>query len=175
MFFDNSLFLSNAQAITATANSTNVYDVTGAGSGNAPALSFGNSTTFGDDIGLGDGIAIPQLIVTIPTTFVTSNAGTLQVSLQSAPDNGSNAPGTYTTDYSSAVFAAATLVQGVLLQVPVPARPAGAALPRFYRVVYTVANAFTAGTVNAAIVLNPPSIVGTVNMAGAYPANYTAA
>ena len=109
MFFDNSLFLSSAQAVTATANSTNIYDVTGAGSGNAPALTFGTSTTFGDDIGIGDGIAIPQLIVTIPTAFTTSNGGTLQVSLQSAPDNGSNAPGTYTTDYSSAVFAASAL------------------------------------------------------------------
>ena len=177
MFFDNSLYFSQAQAITATANSTSIYDVTGAGSGNAPSLSFGNASTFGDDMGIGDGVAIPYLIVNIGTAFATANSGTLQVSLQEAPDNGSNAPGTYTTIYSSAVFAASALTANTqLLMVQVPPRPAGTALPRFYRVVYTVATgSFSAGTVTAALAINPPSLNGQYPTYGQYPANFTVA
>ena len=147
---------SNAQAITATANSTNVFDVTGAGSGNAPAMigAGGVNTAMGVDIGAGDGMAIPEVQVII--TAVTTVTGTLTIALQAAPDNGSYSPGTYESIYTSAAFTGATqLFAGAVLTFQVPPIPPGLALPRFYRLVYTVGSSISL-VLSANLLLNPP-------------------
>lgn len=168
-FFDQALLLSNAQAISATAASTNIYDVTGAGSGVAPPLVFGTTSTFGADIGAGDGAARPCVFFTI-TTAIASTSINFQV--QAAIDNGSNAPGTYVTLSETGVVPAAQLTVGTTFNLPIPAIPQGTGaigLPRFYRVNYVVVGGST-GNVTAAILLNPPQ--GSMTK---YPANFTAA
>lgn len=183
MITDNSLsFNTNwqtPQAITTvTVDSASVIDVTGAGSGNAPTMIGGypaTNTAIGVDIGQGDGMAIPWVVVTVNTTFVSAGNATLQVFLQAAPDNGSYSPGTWTTLYESAVFTTAQLTTAETLMFQVPPRALtgqpGEALPRFYKLSYTVASAtFSAGKVNAGIVLNPPN--GLVNTL--YPSNFIA-
>lgn len=175
MFFDASLNLSSAQAITATAASTNIYDITGAGSGNAPALSIGRATTFGADMGLGDGSANPYFVFTVPTAFVSGGGATLTIQIQGAPDNGSNAPGTWTTIVQTQAFTAAQLVANAVTQIPIPPRAAGEVLPRFYRVNYLVATStFSAGNMNAFITMSAGSI-GQFNTAGLYAGNFVAA
>lgn len=174
-FFDQTLLLSNAQAITATAASTNIYDVTGAGSGVAPSMIFGTTNTTaalpGFDIGLGDGQAIPYLYLTIPTAFVSGGGATLTVQVQAAIDNGSNAPGTYTTIVETGLFTAANLAAGRVLLIPIPPITIGESLPRFYRFNYVVATStFSAGTVTASILLNPPSKLENT----LYPSNFIA-
>ena len=155
-FFDNTLLLSNAQAITTTAASTNIYDVTGAGSGVAPSMVFGsNTTTYGFDIGTGDGATTPVAYFTIITAG--TGAGTITFSVQAAP-NSSNSPGTYTTLASSAAYVGTSLVAGAVIAIQIPpyeliANAEG--LPRFYRFYYTVSGSATA-TVTAGILLNPP-------------------
>lgn len=174
MITDNTLYFSTAQAITATANSTNIYDVTGAGSGNAPPMTFGNATVFGDDIGLGDGMAYPYLVIVVPTGFVSGGGATLTFALQCAIDNGSNAPGTYNTIWQSAAYTAAQLPANSATVIPVPPRAIGQGLPRFYRVTYTVATStFSAGTVTSFLTINPSSLVGAFTTFGAYPNNFT--
>lgn len=173
-FFDQTLLLSSAQAITATAASTNIYDITGAGSGNSPGVSFGNATTFGADMGIGDGVAVPYLLMTVGTAFVSGGGATLTVQIQSAPDNGSNAPGSYVTLSATQAFTAAQLTAGAVLLLPIPpVAPIklGEVLPRFYRINYTVGTStFSAGTVTSVILLNPPSgLVSTL-----YPNNFIA-
>ena len=183
MYVDNSLsFNTNwttTQAITSTVDSSTVIDVTGAGSGNQPTMSNGiNSTGYpnnaiGFDIGQGDGIAIPWVVMTINTTFVSAGNATLQVFLQAAPDNGSYSPGTWTTLYESGVFTTAQLTTAETLMFQVPPRAItgqpGEALPRFYKLSYTVASStFSAGKVVSGIVLNPPN--GLVNTL--YPSNF---
>lgn len=178
MFLDALVQLSTAQAITATAASTNIYDVTGAGSGNAPNMIGGvtasGNALIGFDIGDGDGIAIPQVYVDVSTSFVSGGGATLTVQLQAAPDNGSNAPGTYVTIYQSAALTAAQLANTAELQFQVPEVPPstfGEAMPRFYRLNYVVATStFSAGAVNANIVLNPSNGTKLRN----YPSNYVA-
>ena len=152
-----------------------IYDITGAGSGNAPRLVFGNAAVFGEDIGSGDGLAKPYLIVTIPTTFTTGSGATLSIAIQSAIDNGANAPGTYITLAQTQAFAAAQLTAGSIILLPIPPVPpvaSGQRLPRFYRADYIVGTGtFTAGAVTAYIGINPT----TFGEIGQYPENYIAA
>src|SRR5579872_6368426 len=113
MFLDTLLQLSNAQAVTTTAASTTIYDVSGAGSGNAPALVWGGAAgTFGADIGLGDGAVRPTAVFYVTTTFTAGGAATMVIAVQAAPDNGSNSPGTYVTLSETAAIAVASLTAG---------------------------------------------------------------
>jgi len=183
MITDNSLSFNTswatAQSITATADSSTVIDITGAGSGNAPAMINGTgatgNTAIGVDIGQGDGMAIPYVVMSVNTAFVSAGNATLQVFLQAAPDNGSFSPGTWTTLYESGIFTTtnlATAGQTLMFQVPPRALSGqpGEALPRFYKLSYTVASStFSAGKVVAGIVINPPAyLVQTL-----YPSNFT--
>lgn len=169
-FFDNALLLSNAQAITTTAASTNLYDVTGTGSGSAPNQIFGTSTVFGADIGQGDGAVRPTAYFTVPTAFTSSgSSATLTIAIQAAIDNGSGSPSSYTTIVQTDAITTATLAAGTNFSIPIPPLTAGEALPRFYRFNYTVASGpFTAGTLTAGILLNPPTQIGVK-----YPNNFT--
>lgn len=178
MFLDALVQLSTAQAITATAASTSIYDVTGAGSGNAPNMiggvtSSGNAL-IGFDIGAGDGFTIPEVYVDISTAFVSGGGATLTIQLQAAPDNGSNAPGTYVTITQTAALTVAQLTASASFQFQVPEVPPstfGEAMPRFYRLNYVVATStFSAGALNANIVLNPSQATKIQN----YPANFVA-
>lgn len=181
MFLDNLLVLSNAQtigAVTTFVASTSVYDVTGAGSGNAPAMiggingSTGAAASIGFDIGTGDGMAIPEIFWNVTTAFSTGGA-TLQVKLQAAADNGSNSPSTWVDLYASKAFTGTTLVANFNGQFPVPPTPSdfGEAQPRFYRMAYVAGTAsFTAGALSANIVINPTN--GT--KVQFYPGNYIA-
>ena len=178
MFLDALVQLSNAQAITSTAASTSIYDVTGAGSGNAPNMIGGITSTgaalIGFDIGDGDGFAIPEVHCNVTTAFVSGGGATLQILLQAAPDNGSNAPGTYVTIFESAVLTVAQLTAGARVQFQIPEVPPttfGEAQPRFYRLDYVVGTStFSAGNLSANIVLNPSN--GT--KLGNYPSNFIA-
>lgn len=172
-FLDQALKLSVAQAVTVTAASTNLYDVTGAGSGNSPNMTFGVNAlgvaqTAGFDIGTGDAAARPTLLLSVDTTFTAGGAATLTAQIQAAPDNGSNAPGTFTTIIETGALALAQLVAGKLFAIPIPGLAPGEALPRFYRVNYVVATGpMTAGAISASILLDAPTQINVQ-----YPANF---
>lgn len=169
-FMDNTLSFNtswtSSQAVSATAASTTIVDITGAGSGNAPAMINGfpaSNTAIGEDYGAGDGVAIPYLYLTVVTAG--TGAGTCTIQIQAAPDNGSYSPDTYYTIYQSAAFVGTTLKKGTVILVPLPPVPNNAdntsggiddKLPRFYRLNYVVASTFTC-TFNAGLMLNPPS------------------
>lgn len=179
MFQDSLLQLASALAVSATTTGT-VYDVTGAGVGTVPPMITGvNGTTgatvpIGFDIGAGDGFAIPEVTYEIPTAFVSGGGATLQIALQAAPDNGSGGAGTYQTIVQTSTFTAGQLAANTIgqFQVP-PVAPnwIGEALPRFYRLNFTVGTStFSAGTITAYINLNPTQ----ATKIGLYPGNYVA-
>ena len=169
MFLDQSLKLSDAQAITVTAASTNLYDITGAGSGNVPNMVFGTTGLAGADMGLGDSAARPTCYFSVGTAFTAGGAATLQIQIQAAVDNGAGSPGAYTTIVETAALAVASLVAGANLQIPLPPVTIGEALPRFYRFNYIVATGpMLTGTLTGAILLNAPTQTNTK-----YPANFT--
>ena len=162
MFLDNALSfnttLGTVQTITGTADSQVVLDVTGAGSGNAPAMINGfpaTNTSIGEDWGAGDGEAIPHVLLEVPTTGTGS--GTVTVTVKTAPDDGSYGQGTYTTLVSTVALVGTDLVAGTIIDIPLPPLNSNTVLPRFYKLTYTVSGTISVG-VNAFICINPAQI-----------------
>lgn len=177
MFLDNSLCFNGSwstptAAITSTVDGTTVLDITGAGVGNAPAMINGfpaTNTSIGEDWGAGDGLAIPYIYISVNTTG--TGAGTVTFSVSAAPDNGSYSPGTYTQLWQSNALVGTNLIAGRYLIVPLPPTEFsfGEALPRFYKITYTVASTVGAVKFNSGIVLNPQSSL----LLGQYNNNFT--
>jgi hypothetical protein len=126
------------------------------------------------DIGIGDDPAL-KLMVNVNTAM--GGGTSLGVILQGAPDNGSGAPGSYTTMYTGPVVLLANLIQGArIADIDVPRVIPGQALPRFLRLEYISAGTFTSGVVEASIVLDrDDQIVGTTGALSGYPAGVNVA
>ena len=176
MILDNLLTFDLASAITVvggTQASANVLDLHMAG---IPTLSNNQGAR---DIGIGDDPAM-KLLVQVTTAFTSNGAGTLQVNLQGSADNGSGAPLSFATWYSTPAYALATLVAGArLMDMDMPRPPDGIPIPRFLRLTYVIGGAtMTAGTVEALLVLDRMDqyYTGTQNATlSGYPAGITVA
>lgn len=171
--FDSPSAPINLAQVVATYNSTNVIDLHMAG---IPVLSNGQGAR---DIGIGDDPAL-KMLVQVTTTFTSGGAGTLQIALQGATDNGSGVPAAYSTWWTSPAYALASLNAGSrLYDMDMPRPPDGIAYPRFLRLNYIIAGAtMTAGACVAAIVLDRADqpYQGTDNsIAGGYPAGIVVA
>lgn len=160
MFIDSTMTFNStfgtATSISATGTGT-VFDVTGAGSGVLPKMVGGypaKNTALGTDAGFGDGAA--ALWVVIQPTAAGTGSGTVTFYLESAPDNGSGSPGTYTKIWTSAAITGSLVTTtSPLLSFPLP--PTGIeAPPRFYNMGWTVSGT-VAETVLMDIVMNPTS------------------
>lgn len=165
---------STNQAITATAASTNLFDVTGAGSGNSPAMIGANgvNTALGFDIGAGQGAAEPRIQLSLGT--VTTATGTLTIQVQAAPDNGSYSPGTYVTLYQSAALTGTSqLFAGESIELPIPAIPPGLIAngvpPRFYRINYVVTGSISLIVATAALSLGGTTLRDTTLYGANFP------
>jgi len=163
----------NLAQIAGTYNSTNIIDLGGPG---IPVLASGQGAR---DIGIGDDPTM-KLLVQVTTTFTSGGAGTLAVNLQGAADNGSGAPLSFATWYTTPTYALATLVVGArLMDMDFPRPPDGIPIPRFLRLTYVIGGAtMTAGTVEANIVIDRMDqyYTGTVNSTlSGYPAGITVA
>lgn len=140
MILSNQDIFSDAQAVTATAASTNILDLQKAGT------PFGAPAALVADLGKGDG-NIP-LDVRVVEAFATLTS--LTVSVETAAD-GDAAFGTPTTVAASGAIPVATLILGY--QFPFPARLMEGVNARYVRLKYTVAgSAATAGKITAAVV-----------------------
>jgi hypothetical protein len=142
MLLDKECLLSDAQAITVTANSTNVYDC----------------RVDDADVGLGEELWV-EFVVT--EAFTAAGAATLTVSIETSNDNSS-----YTAVGTTAAIGKATLVVGYRFSLAVP--PAG---DQYYRAVYTVATGpMTAGKLTAQIGPRQASDTGKFYARAAYGA-----
>jgi hypothetical protein len=127
MFLDKETILSEDQALTTTANSTNVVDLSGV-----------------DTKDVAPGEPLDLLVqVTADLTGGTSVAVTVET-------DDDEAFGSATTVATSAAIAAATLVAGYRFAVALPAQ----GLERYLRLTYTIVGTFSAGTVSAAVILD---------------------
>lgn len=163
----------NLAQVVGTYTSANIIDLHMAG---IPVLA---NLQGARDMGIGDKPAL-KMLVQVGTAFTSGGAGTLQVALQGAPDNGSGAPGTFVSWWLSPAYALATLNAGSrLYDMDLPRPPDGVGVPRFLRMAYIIGGAtMTAGTVGAWIVLDRMDQMyqGTDNsVMGGYPAGITIA
>lgn len=140
MIFDATNLFSNAQAVTASAASTNAIDL------GATGTIYGAGSAIVRDIGPGN--PIPLLIEVVETFDTAAEDGTLTVAIQL------DSTDTFTPDKSIdlGTFTEAELVAG--FKVPWTYVPNGVNL-RYARLYYTVGGAgnFTAGKITAGIVM----------------------
>ena len=143
MILDKNLLVSNNQAITSSAASTDVIDIGVA-----------------RDIGIGDPL---ELIAVITASLDAVGSATLVTALEGSVDNSN-----WTVMAQTRAIGKADLLAGrELCRFKLPATGAGQAHPRYYRLNYTVATGpMTAGTVTAGLNLDrqanhayPPGIV----------------
>lgn len=171
MILDNYASFSVAQnlaQVAGTYDSSNIIDLGGPA---LPVLANGQGAR---DMGIGDDPAL-KIMCEVITSFTSGGAGTLSVTLQGATDNGAGAPAAFSTWWVSPVYALATLNQGSrLFNMDMPRPPDGIAIPRFLKMVYTIAGAtMTAGQISSFIVLDRDDqpYSGTDNsILGGYPA-----
>lgn len=124
MFIDKLLQVSNEQAVTSSAASTDVID-------------FGQVNP---DIGMSD---ITSMVITVDESATAAGAATVTLSVQDSADNSSFADVAVT-----AAIGKATLVAGYQHVIPMPTK-----LRRYCRVYYTVGTGpLTAGKFSAQIV-----------------------
>jgi hypothetical protein len=152
---------------TGTQQSANIVDL-GITSGVPSSVNGGGAR----DIGIGDDPML-KLLVQVNTAFADGTS--LAVSLQGAPDDGTGAPGSWTTMWTSPVVLEAALIVGAYIaNVDVPRTIPGQALPRFLRLQYVTVGTHTAGEITGTIALDRfDQIVGTTGALSGYPAGVT--
>lgn len=175
---DQNMLLSSAQAITATAQSTNAYDIlkgatlavaSGAYTSNDI---IGNASTFAEDLGLGRGVGTPQIEV-FSGSGTPAAATSLQIALQGASDAGTgNTSGVTYTIYieTGAIPVASILASQRLAGFDLGRVQVKAAYPRFLALNYIVVGSnFTGLTVNSYINVGGNSAQVAL---GQYASNY---
>ena len=153
---------------TGTQAASNIIDLGLAG---IPSYANGGGAR---DIGVGDD---PSLKLSAIVATAITGGTSLQLQLQGAPDNGSGAPGSYTTMWTSAAIAEASLVAGAqLANIDVPRVVFGQALPRFLKLNFISVGTHSAGAIECQIVLDrDDQIMGTGGAYSGYPAGLTVA
>lgn len=130
----NLSFNTASQFVTATAASTNVID-----------------QGVAQDLGIADeNGAVPKLLILVGQAFTSTNSATINIQFQGSTDNSN-----FTTYAESGTIATGSLTANAkVFPISVPHRSPGAALPRYYRLNYVVANNITTGSFSyAGIVL----------------------
>lgn len=150
---------------TGTQTSSNILDLHMAG---IPVLANNQGAR---DIGIGDDPALKILAVCV----AAFGGGTsLQLNLQGATDNGSGAPASFSTWWSSPVYTEAQLVTGArLFDMDMPRPPDGVAIPRFLQLQYVSVGTHSSGALESLIVIDRHDQIynSTVNSTlGGYPA-----
>ena len=124
-----------------------------------------------EDMGIGDGEAVPKLAIYVGTAVTGASGGmTINVQFQGSTDSSN-----WTTYAESGALTTASFVSGgPIFPIDIPKRPAGAALPQYYRLSLGVAAngtaSITAGTIMAGIVIQRAD---SDNTSGAYPSGFT--
>lgn len=148
-FIDTMNEFSDAQAITSTAISTNVYDLFSVRKGGSSTAADISPNT---RIDLGPGDVELWVVVTVNTTFTTGTSAVLTVTFETADDAGLTTNATVIATSASAITAA-NLTQGTqLIALSIPS----ALYRRYIGIRYTVGvGTFTAGAVDAYLTPSP--------------------
>lgn len=157
---------------------TTPYNTTGNFVSLAALTASGTSSTVinmgvAQDMGIGDGKAIPKIAVVVGTGITSASSG-LRLNWQF---QGSTDSTNWTTYAETGANATSSFTAGsYILPIDVPRRPSGVALPQYYRMAMAVTGitneTITIGTVFGGIVLSRED---TVDTGGKYPSGFTVA
>lgn len=175
---DSALQFSNAQAITASAQSTNFYDqltgqsLTTTYTASPSAIFSSTETYFGEDLGVGKGHGTPRVLVNVGTAFATLTS--LQIAFQGAPENSTSHSSGLRSDLTFATYIETDAIAVALLTANTriasfdwPMRKTGQALPRFVQLDYVVAGSnATAGTITADVTIGDDDATNTLQQYG---------
>lgn len=164
LLFDGSVSATGALVPTAV-NSGTTFTVGTTDSANVIDVSQIASSAKGlaRDVGVGDDPAL-LIDILVNTDFAGTNA-TLQVSLETAPDDGSGGIGSWTVLESTAAIPVASLKAGFKIPMQVPP-----GVLKYLKLVYTVGTAnMTAGKIISSLVLDR-SQLGPLS---GYPSGYS--
>ena len=182
MMLDDKLTFSDGQAITATAASTYFYDqLTGEKDTTTfdtnPKAQWGpNATYFGEDLGIGQGVGTPRIVITTGSVaFATLTS--LAILFQGAPDNVTAQASGLRSDLvfvtymqTPAILTALLTASQQIASFDWPMRAIGNGLPRFVQLDYVVAGSnATAGSLTSSVTLAPNDAQGTL---GQYPSGF---
>lgn len=122
-----------------------------------------------EDMGIGDGEAVPKLAIYIGTgvTWATGT-GTLQMAFQGSTDSNN-----WTTYVQNAATSTASWTAGSqIMPIDVPKRPPGIALPQYYRLQLTTSGGvnISSGSILAGIVIQRDDSADTL---GQYKSGFT--
>lgn len=128
-----------------------------------------------EDLGIGDGEAIPQIAVLVGTG-ITCTCQSLKINAQLQGATQSTGPWT-TFAESGALSTASYVANNYVLPIAIPRRPSGIALPSFYRLNLALtgngsSESLTTGTLLGGIVLNRDDATDTI---GQYGSGFTVA
>src|SRR6266568_3531661 len=149
--------------------SSNVIDL------NLTGLPVLGSNVGARDMGVGDE---PALKVLSQAVAAFSGGTSLVQDLQGAPDNGSGAPGTYATFYSTPAYRPAMMTAGArLMEIDMPRPPYAfaAPMPRFLRILYNCVGGISTGSLFSTLVLDrfdqvvQRTAAGNSAIVGGYP------
>jgi len=164
MILDNNLVFSNGQAsnFTTSTPATTVIDLSG-----GTNFAFGNASVFGEDLGIGDGVAIPRIEVFTGTAMTTATSAKLNIQFQGSTDSTN-----WTTYIETGVLPAAEVakVNNPIAKMMWPHRQVAAALPRYVRLNYDLSastGTFSTGTISAYVMLQRDDWP-----LGLYPSNF---
>lgn len=140
-----------------------------------PCVPAEGAGTLSRDMGIGT-----PLNLFCQVTEVFAGGTSLQVALQGSISDASGDPASWSTWWQSPAYATASLATvGVqLFNMAFPRPPAGIAIPRFVRLLYSIVGTMTAGEVVAGVVLDrPDQFYSSTNNAvlGGYPSGITVA
>lgn len=158
-FLDKNLEFSDAQAVTATAISTDQHDTL--------TLTTANGSLISPNARIDHGVGDDALWLIVSTNTTCTDVGsdaTLTVTFETADDSGGTTNATVLLTSGTLAFASFATAGTILLQARIPS----ALYRRWVYVRYTVANGpLTAGAFDAYLSLNPQRNIG-------YRSGYTA-
>jgi hypothetical protein len=165
MIFDANLVFWGTAPYGSASNFTSLVGVTGSGSASNTI-----NLQVAEDMGIGDGEAVPKLAIYIGTGITSaSNSATYNLQFQGSTDSSN-----WTTYAESGALTSASFAAGQVFPIDVPKRPQGAALPQYYRLNLAMAANGTAsistGTILAGIVIQRADSEDTL---GKYSSGFT--
>jgi hypothetical protein len=165
MLFDSQLVFFGSAPYASVSNYQTLAAVTAGGTASA-TIDLGVA----EDMGIGDGEAVPKLAFYVGTAVTSACTGTtINVQFRGSTDS------THWTVYaeSGALTTASFTAGAKIFPIDVPHRPAGAALPRYYDLFLSVAGVGGSETISAGSVLAGIVIQRNDNPVGKYASGYT--